>query len=927
MKKLFTLLFFISFFTTSFSQLSGTYYIGGLGTGPGGSDPDYLTLKAACDAVNSAGVGGNITFYITSDLTEAQNSNLGVNTAGYSITFKPYDDVDKTITFTKTTDNSASSGGLVIGLSADNWANLVTTDNIIIDGYAPGGSTRRLTLVTASTAHSAHTPIHIVGDVNNLTIKNCNLTVNQTTGTSAFGAVAMRIRVVAPGDDRIPDNIVVDNCVINSSTPSGSGIFVSYTGSTVPGGRPTGLEFKNNTITVKHRAVSLNYSGTCSVYNNQISVNQPASGYASFGIGGANAGLVTTNVYNNKITQLSTGNTAGAGNGIRGIQASGGGTWNIYNNFITGFATPGTGTTEVVGIRCGSPSNVYNNTIVMNNVSTTGPGTTPLGGIVTYTTAVDIRNNIIITEEDDFASYCIYASSLPATSDYNVLYRSGTTNAKIGYYVSAQATLGDWQTATSKDANSVSKAVNFVSSTDLHLTGSSIGDNDLIGTVISSVTTDIDGDTRDSYYPYKGADESTSKKLPSAFFTVSMSDALNNIQAFGNGSKLGSDGSGIDFFVNWDNNYLYLGWSGGNTIYSSDMYFAAIDTDPDGSNGTTQAILGVDFAAGNPNPDFYVVYENNSSFYGVPASNGNAFEIYNVSGGNWTWVSRTDGDDGTESQIVFSGSGGEVRLRVPWTSLGGFTPGVGNKLGIVMWNNNQSGNYMWARYPLENPANGSTPKTLTHQVLFTSTAQGVNPASDQSSSLLPVSLQNFACIYYNNIVKLTWSTSTEIQNYGWEIERAEMNKETNRPSVWQKIGFVKGAGNSNSPKFYEFVDNSALFGNYFYRLKQIDLDGNYSYSSEVKVFVGQKPQVYDVKNFPNPFNPMTTIRYELPEDGNVKLEIYDITGQLVQKLVDEYKTAGVYQVQFDGSKLASGIYISVLRGNGVTITRKMQLIK
>lgn len=511
MKKLFTLFFVFVVCMLSFAQMSGTYYIGNPGTGPGGSNPDYATLQAACAAVNAAGVGGHITFLITSDLSEALNSNLGVNTAGYSITFKPYDDADKTITFTKTTDNTASSGGLVIGLSADNWANLVTTDNIIIDGYATGGSTRRLTLVTASTAYTAHTPIHIVGDVNNVTIKNCNLTVSQSTGTSAFGPVSMRSGKWG-GVNLIPDNIIVDNCVINNSTPSGAGIFFSFTtsgGGATPDGRPLGLEFKNNTITVKHRAISLNYAGTSSIYNNQINVNQPASGFASFGIGGANAGLVATNVYNNKITQLSTGNTGGAGNGIRGIQASGGGTWNIYNNFITGFATPATGTTEVVGIRCGSASNVYHNTIVMNNVSTTGPGTTPLGGIVTYTTAVDIRNNIIITEEDDFASYCIYASSLPTTSNYNDLYRSGTTNAKIGFFSSAQATLGDWINASTKDSNSVSVAVNFSGLTDLHLAGASVGDVNLLGTGGLGIATDIDGDSRLSppAGPYMGADE------------------------------------------------------------------------------------------------------------------------------------------------------------------------------------------------------------------------------------------------------------------------------------------------------------------------------------------------------------------------------------------------------------------------------------
>ncbi|MEJ5352757.1 MAG: hypothetical protein WHS65_14335, partial [Melioribacteraceae bacterium] len=173
------------------------------------------------------------------------------------------------------------------------------------------------------------------------------------------------------------------------------------------------------------------------------------------------------------------------------------------------------------------------------------------------------------------------------------------------------------------------------------------------------------------------------------------------------------------------------------TNYSSDLYYAAIDIDPDGTNGTTDAIEGVGFITGGQKPDYYVVYENNSSFYGVPATNGNAFEVYGVSGGSWNWISRTDGDDGTSSQVLFSDAGGEVRLRVPWSSLGGFTPGASAKLGILMWNNNSIGNYMWARVPTTNPSNGPTPKTLTNYFVYSSTGAGVNPAADASDTPLP----------------------------------------------------------------------------------------------------------------------------------------------------------------------------------------------
>lgn len=519
-------------FSNTMAQFTGTYYVGAAGTRPGGGDPDYATLKAAVDALNAGTVTGNCTFYITSDLTEAANFGLGVNTAGFSITIRPSADVARTVTFTQSTDNSASSGGFIIGLSSvSSWASLVVTSNITIDGFADGGSTRQLTFATSATAHTNSTPFQIIGDVNNVTIKNCSIMVGQTTGSSSFGAISIRGGNWS-STDYLADNLIIDNCVITTNTPSGAGIFVSNTtsnGGAIPVGRPTGLEFKNNIISVKHRAVSLNYAGSSSTYNNQISVNQPASGFASFAIGGTSAGLVTTNVYNNEITQLGTGNTGGGTNGVRGIQASGGGTWNIYNNFITGFSTPASGTTELLGIRVGSASNIYFNTIVMNNVATTGSGTQPTSAIVTFTTSTDIRNNIIITEEDDFVNYGIYASSIPSTSDFNNIYRSGTANARIGFAASAaQPTLSDWQAATSRDASSKSKSVSFASAVDLHLDIPSRGDQDLAGTPITGITTDIDGDTRDIQAPYMGADEAT-PALPVQLASFTATTSQNSV--------------------------------------------------------------------------------------------------------------------------------------------------------------------------------------------------------------------------------------------------------------------------------------------------------------------------------------------------------------------------------------------------------------
>lgn len=211
------------------------------------------------------------------------------------------------------------------------------------------------------------------------------------------------------------------------------------------------------------------------------------------------------------------------------------------------------------------------------------------------------------------------------------------------------------------------------------------------------------------------------------------------------------------------------------------------------------------------------------------------------------------------------------------------------------------------------------------------TVDGIRVGTSWNDAPLPVSLTSFTALTMKNFVELKWTTATEIQNYGWEIERS--NTPHNPPLVrgeiggWVKIGFVKGAGNSNSPKEYSFIDKTALYGQYSYRLKQIDLDGNFEYSDAVTVTVSSKPQVYDVKNFPNPFNPTTNIRFELPQASRVNLSVYNILGEKVVTLVDEFMEEGIYQETFGGSNLPSGVYFSVLQTDGVRVLKKTLLMK
>ena len=203
---------------------------------------------------------------------------------------------------------------------------------------------------------------------------------------------------------------------------------------------------------------------------------------------------------------------------------------------------------------------------------------------------------------------------------------------------------------------------------------------------------------------------------------------------------------------------------------------------------------------------------------------------------------------------------------------------------------------------------------------------GIRVATSWSQAPLPVELTTFSASVVNSNVELKWQTATEVNNYGFEVERKILKQVQN--DNWERIGFVNGHGNSNSPKEYSFTDKTAEnSGKYFYRLKQVDVDGQFEYSPEIEVTFGAPAKFELFQNYPNPFNPTTNIRFTLPEAGNVKLAVYNLLGQKVADLVNQNMEAGFHNITFDGSKLTSGIYIYRLESGNNIMIRKMQLVK
>ncbi len=190
--------------------------------------------------------------------------------------------------------------------------------------------------------------------------------------------------------------------------------------------------------------------------------------------------------------------------------------------------------------------------------------------------------------------------------------------------------------------------------------------------------------------------------------------------------------------------------------------------------------------------------------------------------------------------------------------------------------------------------------------------------------VVPVELTSFNADVQNGSVLLSWQTSTETNNKGFEIER---KSNTEAGKQWTKIGFIDGFGTSAVDHSYSFADNNISPGTYSYRLKQIDFDGSFSYSNEIGINVNSPSEYKLSQNYPNPFNPTTTIKYTIPRDGFVALKVYNSLGQLAAVPVNEYKAAGTYNLEFNGTKFPSGVYYYRMESGGKLMIRKMVLIK
>lgn len=517
MKKI-TLLFGLLIVTViGFAQaLSGTYKVG-----VGETAPNFASLSEAVTALNTNGLAGDVVLEITSDITEAANIGLGVNTNGHSITIRPDQDVNRTITFTQLADNTSPTGHFVIGYPTSGlsvaWsdANTIATSNVTIDGYAVGGSERRLIFTNTNAAHTNARMIVVVGACQNTVVKNCiinNLTTN-TGSPFCVGAVVRKGTAI----EVAPTNLTIDNNIL-TATGNAVAMGMRFTNSgTIASAKVEGLIIKNNTITARRRLIEINYTNGADIYKNEFKTQQTgAPGTVSYGLWTSTAVTGTVKIHENRFTQAFTEETGAFGHRV--VSLSSGATYEIYNNMFAGLdkTKPSTAILNLAYLfYSGVSGKIYNNTFYMKALTDPSAAATGYYNAIQLSgNTAEIKNNIFISDEPTHANTAFISAVPTPASDYNVYYlRQSHTGSKI---VAAYTTLGDYQTANlTKDVNSRYVNVIFADAAagDLSIAGASVKDEDLAVPRLDAVLTDILGTSR-ATTTYAGAHES---ELPFIF--------------------------------------------------------------------------------------------------------------------------------------------------------------------------------------------------------------------------------------------------------------------------------------------------------------------------------------------------------------------------------------------------------------------------
>lgn len=827
----------------SFAQLSGTLYIGNPGTKPGGGNPEYATIKAAFDAVNAQGLNGNLLLSITSDLTEAADVRLGVNTGGFTLTLKPAAGVQPVVSFTDTQAPAGSDpiwGNMVIGSPTALGSNLIPTNNVILDGSnTVGGVSRDMKFIGPNTT-SGKSIIRAVGDNDYLTIKNIQF---ETLGTQGTGLIQ-----VSASTNLVSDNLTIkNNKITNVLGTNSSGIVFGRFGSGVPTVSATGQVVTDNEIIVRRRGFDISYRDSGEFARNTVTIQPGTADSKGFLCYTAPAGATgTMNVYSNRF-EMSTSSATGMMGVDNQIDVATV-TVNVYNNTFANFSTTAAATNQrIFAVRhaFGAVTNAYHNSVYLNDLTDLStPGTTVIAAFAFVSNAVGnntsptgtmrVMNNAVRLAEGTMASSGILRGGTTGTfeSESNVFHTEGATSRVGTANNVALATLDAWRDATLQDANSRQRTINFTSTTDLTLSAPSLGNADFAGKPVAMVTTDAIGTTRSTTAPYIGAFEGAPSLSPRI----------------------------MNFTAGLSGNATAPAWNAAGAIF-----WAYYPTQP--GRGVTVELHPVGNAGNYVR--FACTYNNTAG----PAGSNYRCQV-------WPTASVPDAFKNATVEYQF----------------------------------------MTSDYGTTKAERGSSPAgPRTNDADFTGFNWTFSTAADGAP--LPVELTAFQAVTAGQTVQLTWTTASETNNTGFYVEQLD-------GSSYKELGFVAGQGTTTEAHDYRFDAVNLASGRHTFRLRQVDTDGRVTYSPTVEAAVEMDADIEVSAPAPNPFSTSSRFTVRLPQSQNVAIDVYDVTGRLVQSLHNGMLQADeAHAFSVDGAGLTGGLYLVRIQGEHVTRTLRVTVAR
>ncbi len=358
-------------------------------------------------------------------------------------------------------------------------------------------------------------------------------------------------------------------------------------------------------------------------------------------------------------------------------------------------------------------------------------------------------------------------------------------------------------------------------------------------------------------------------------------------------------------FFTWDASKLYIGYSRHNWQSPGGDMFVYFDIEGGGADSTYPENAG----ARNKLPEDF------QADYCFRVGNYVSYQLYEDNGASdWNTTPLTYTGDFSEDDIVNSRE--YTEFSIPFSDMG-YNPG--NPFGFLVTCQNETNNNLWNSFPIENGIGKTT--NLNYYYYFDALGSGVSPREE--GSVLDIELSAFNAISRMDGIEIMWRTESENEIYQWIIEKKEDDD-------YNEIGRVNGAGNSQSPQEYTFLDRDVVYGHtYTYKLFSLNNSGNKTYCASIIVqfspSLSRTPQLYPVS--PNPARLNSKIRFSIPEKAFVSLKVYDISGRQIETVVYEIKEPGIYNINWPVKKHPQGVYFIEFQCENERVIRKITFLR